>query len=283
MSDPYFNGLPWKEDTAYAAGDQVTYNGYRYEAMTATNAGDKPNEATYGATFSALTVPFDDSVDPPVPFPQQTLTMRKWKVWDYPAGYIMARVLGIPGDAEIGYPNEIRLVQVRTEYQYNGDPTADIYHQPSSASYSGYGMPGGMDSNWAPPDFWDMIVAPSAAMYQDGAPRAYSYNLGTATGIIFNPTTIATFILNDFNTVTEKNESYMAPAWASETQGQMISSYQTFSRDFYYTTSAPPDYNFSDNTTPSFMDNWQAERNWTGYLAGEILGVQYTLPDYKDS
>jgi hypothetical protein len=272
MSDPYFNGLPWKEDTAYAAGDQVTYNGYRYEAMTATNAGDKPNEATYGATFSALTVPFDDSVDPPVPFPEQTLTMRKWKVWDYPAGYIMARVLGIPGHAEIGYPQEFRLVQVRGDYQYNGAPDTDLYLQPSSASYSGYGMPGGMDSNWGDPEEGELVWSFTAGTYADGIPRSYPYNLGLSQGVVFSPTTIMPQLVFD----SPSNQFLVLPAWSTETQGQMISSYQSFLRDFEFFDGATTRIT---QATPPFVDDWTSTADAIDFFGTSIS----TDPDYKDS
>jgi hypothetical protein len=280
MSDPYFNGVPWKEDTAYAAGDQVTYNGYRYEAMTATSAGDKPHEATYEATFSALTVPFDLNEDPPVPFPQQTLTMRKWKIWDYPASYIMARALGIPGHAEIGYPQEFRLVQVRGDYQYNGSPDTDLYLLPSSASYDGYGMPGGMDSNWGDPEEGELVWSFTAGTYSDGIPRSYRYNLGLSQGVVFSPTTI--FPKARYDVEYDPGLFFWAfyPAYATETQGQLISCYQTFGRAFTFIDEiGSPD----TANIPVFADLFNEPGNgYTSNNENPIGNTVGTDPDYKD-
>ena len=260
MADPYWDGEEWKPDEAYAAGDKVSYKGYRYEAMTATSAGDKPTEATYttlGATF------------------------RKWRVWDYPASYIMGRLRGLPGYAEVSVPQEVRVVQVRADYQYNGDPTADLYLVPTSMSSAGYGMPQGMNAVWsADPSNGELVWSFSAAAYEDGAPKSYSYSLGTDEGIVFGPTTILPKARYDVEYAPDLYKWAFYPAYATETQGQLISCYQTFGREFIYLDEVAA----ADTITiPAFSDQFNEPGN--GALTnnenpiGDTIG---TVPDYED-
>jgi hypothetical protein len=255
MSDPYWNGADWSPDATYVAGDKVSYEGYRYEAMTGISAGDNPRTATYkisGATF------------------------RKWKVWDYPASYIMARLRGIPGHAEVSLPGEVRLVQVRADYQYNADPAADLYLTPSGMSAAAYGMPQGMNSTWGAPDNGELVWSFSAAAYDDGKPKSYDYNVGADQGIVFSPTTILprTYPAEPYPGVIEIT---FTAAYSYETQGQLISCYQTFDRIFNYLNDLG---NPSTITTSPFEDNWTAGNATNGDPSiGDIIG---TIPDYKD-
>ena len=246
----------WDSAATYSTGDRVTYGGYIYEAMTSIAANDNPRTATYsllGGTF------------------------RKWRVWDYPASYIMARLRGLPetaiaaeGGNPSPLPEEIRLVQVRAEYDFNGAPDADIYWQPDSVSSAGYGMPAGMDSNWSDPDEGELVWSFSAARYEDGAPYAYDYNLGADSGIIYSPTTV----LANLDYVPDDGFFNLYPAWSTETQGQMISCYQTFDREFNVLINGSP----NSEATPSFKDNW---RSFTvGFLYdGIVTGVADDYPD----
>jgi hypothetical protein len=247
----------WKGDTTYATGDRVSFGGYIYEAMTSIAAGDNPRSATYsllGGTF------------------------RKWRVWDLPASYIMARLRGLPENVlstDSGVvspmPEQIHLVQVRTEYQYNGSPDADLYFEPGSKSSAGYGMPAGMDSNWSDPEEGELMYSFTAARYDEGKPYAYDYNLGSDSGIIYSPTTVAAKLEYDAT-----SDSFLVlPAWHTETQGQMISCYQTFSREFTFTQPGP---STASQLTPEFQDNWIADADALPYDGTTIE----TDPDYKD-
>jgi hypothetical protein len=247
----------WKGDTTYATGDRVSFAGYIYEAMTSIAAGDNPRSATYsllGGTF------------------------RKWRVWDLPASYIMARLRGLPENVlanEVGVvspmPHEIHLVQVRTDFQNNGSPNADLYWQPDSKSSAGYGMPAGMDSNWSEPEEGQLMYSFSAARYQNGAPYAYEYNLAADSGIIYSPTTVAAKLEYD----PPSDTFLVLPAWHTETQGQMISCYQTFLREFTFTQSGPSTVSMS---TIEFQDNWIADADGL-YDDGTTIA---TDPAYKD-
>jgi len=247
----------WKGDTTYATGDRVSFGGYIYEAMTSIAAGDNPRSATYsllGGTF------------------------RKWRVWDLPASYIMARLRGLPENVlanEVGVvspmPHEIHLVQVRTDFQNNGSPNADLYWQPDSKSSAGYGMPAGMDSNWSEPEEGQLMYSFSAARYQNGAPYAYEYNLAADSGIIYSPTTVAAKLEYD----PPSDTFLVLPAWHTETQGQMISCYQTFLREFTFTQSGPSTVSMS---TIEFQDNWIADADGL-YDDGTTIA---TDPAYKD-
>ena len=255
MSDPYGGPFPtWDVATAYVEGDRVTYGEYIYELMDATSTGDNPRTATFTATLSNSALAGGTA----------TATFRKWRVWDYPAAYYMARLRGLPEfslmsvtSGASAIPEEVRTVIVRTDYQNNGAANADLYHSPSSASYSGYGMPAGMDTNWTAPADPDelgkeLIWSFSAAKYeydngQMVKPYAYDYNLGVGNGLCFQPSTIVGSLVSngvDFDVL---------PAWFTETQGQMISCYQTFSRDFKFTQPGPSQ---TVETTAAFADNW---------------------------
>jgi len=256
---------PWDEAETYSTGDRVSYEGYIYEAMTSIAAGDNPRSATYsllGGTF------------------------RKWRVWDLPASYIMARLRGLPenvlaneGGVVSPMPEEIHLVQVRADYQYNGSPEADLYLQPTSMSSAGYGMPKGMDSNWGTPSEGELVWSFSASRYEDGKPYAYDYNLGTDSGIVYSPTTILPKARYD--TIVGSNTNWaFYPAYATETQGQLISCYQTFGRTFDWID----EVGATDTAIiPAFADSFNTAGN--GFTTnnenpiGDTIG---TDPDYKD-
>ena len=277
MSDPYGGPFAeWNAATTYTEGDRVSYGGYIYELMDGPSTGDNPRTATFTATLSNSAFGAGGGTE--------TLTMRKWRIWDYPAAYYMAKLRGLPPFSMSSFTNqqtnlseEIRTFIVRTDYQNNGDAAQDLYHSPTSASYSGYGMPAGMDTNWgAPPDpdevgkelIWSFSAAKYA--YDNGrmlAPFTYDYNLGVANGLCFQPSTIVGSLVSngvDFDVL---------PAWFTETQGQMISCYQTFSRDFEFTQPGPSKDTF---TTASFGDNWTGAPPTTSD-GGDTIG---TDPDY---
>jgi hypothetical protein len=265
MADPYWNGTEWDNSKTYSEGDQVTYEGYKYQAMTSISAGDNPRTATYSTLGG---------------------TFRKWKVWDYPSFVIMARLRGVDQLAfadilgvESPMPYEVRTICVRNFYQNGASPDQDLYSVPTSMSQSGYGMPQGMDSNWDDPEDWDSVYAPSAAAYEDGAPKSYNYNLGADDGIVFQPNTVAALILSDFNP-SPATEDYLAPAWSTETLGQMVSCYQTFSREYGFALIGTPPYAGDESNTTSFQDNWVAQRPWTGYDGAFF--IKYTDPNFKD-
>lgn len=272
MSDPYGGPFPpWDEETAYVEGDRVTYGEYIYELMDATSTGENPRTATFTATLT----------DSALSGSTTTATLRKWRVWDYPAGYYLAILRGLPPftlvdlSGNVPVSNEIRTVIVRTNYQNNGAANTDLYHSPSSASYSGYGMPAGMDTNWTAPADPDelgkeLIWSFSAARYEDGEPYAYQYNLGAGNGLCFQPSTIVGSLVSngvDFDVL---------PAWFTETQGQMISCYQTFSRDFKFTQPGPSQ---TVETTAAFSDNW-TDAPPTIADGGDTIA---TDPDYEST
>lgn len=254
----------WDSAATYSAGNRVSYEGYLYEAMTAISAGDNPRTATYSLLSG---------------------TFRKWRVWDYPAAYLMARLRGIPDSAfadESGVaspmPPEVRTICVRNFYISGIDPSDDTYTAPDSMSSAGYGMPKGMDSNWAQTTYWDPVYAPSAAALEDGAPKSYDIGGGVDNAIVYQPNTVAAHILSDLNAGSP--EDYLAPAWSTETQGQMISCYQTFDREYGFALIGTAPYTGDESSTTSFQDNWEAQRPFTGY-SGAFF-ITYTDPDLND-
>lgn len=260
MSDPYFSGLPWDKDETYSLGDQVSLDGYRYQLMDGPSTNDNPRTATFsllGGTF------------------------RKWKIWDYPASYIMARQRRLPGHSEISLPNEVRTICVRGDFvATDAGFENDVYLSPTSLSPSGYGMPKGMNSIWGAPDEGELMYSFSAVPYEDGEPKSYDYGGGADNAIVYQPTTIAPYV-----SIVETEDdppdfvSSLNPAWAYETQGQMISCYQTFNRSFQYLDS---DGDPASTLTPEFQDNWTAVPTATVDGDSPLGGIIGTEPDYED-
>lgn len=251
----------WDSKKAYALDDRVYYQGYLYQAMTSISPGDDPRTAT---------------------FTNSGVTFRKWTIYDLPSTYLMARLRGIPDNSisdESGVaspmPYEVRTICVRNFFQSD-----ESFQEPTSKSLGIYGMPQGMDSNWAQTEYWDPVYAPSAAAYADGKPKSYPYpaSMPIDSGIVFQPNTVSAQLLSDLNMGSP--EDYLAPAWSTETQGQMISCYQTFSREYGFALVGTAPYTGDESNTTSFQDNWEAQRPWTGYSGGFF--IKYTDPNFKD-
>jgi hypothetical protein len=81
----------WNEETAYAKGDVVSYGGYLYLAMDATEAGDNPRTAVkdFEFTKSVNNGFFGTSVADPV-----DVSMRLWTIFDFPVSVYYARLRG---------------------------------------------------------------------------------------------------------------------------------------------------------------------------------------------
>lgn len=261
MSDPYGGPFsPWDKNTAYVEGNRVSHKGYNYQLMDATSTNDNPTTATYsllGGTF------------------------RKWRIWDYPASYIMARQRGIPGQSVISLPDEVRTICVRGDYvATDAGFENDVYLEPTSLSPSGYGMPKGMNSIWPEPAEGELMYSFSAVPYEDGEPKSYDYGGGADNAIVYQPTTIAPFVsLVETEDDPPDFVASLNPAWATETQGQMISCYQTFNRSFQYLDS---DGDPASTLTPDFQDNWTAVPTATVDGDSPVGGIIGTEPDYQD-
>jgi hypothetical protein len=292
MSDPFGGPFaPWDKDVAYTEGNRVSYDGYIYELMDGPSTNDDPRSATYSETFTPTALAGSST----------TLTMRRWMLWDYPAGYYMAKLRGIPpfslidimGNTPVS--NEVRLVQVRAKANVNEDNTNDdAYDLPTSASFEGYRMPGGMDSTWAEPtdyNFTDtsvtppvpytvtggkLMYAPATAAYEDGYPAAYNIFDGQAYGVCYSPTCIIPITTS--GEVDGDTVYYINPIMQTETQGQMIASYGTFSREFKYLVSGSPRFGTDEATTTGFQDNYLASPS---AISGFGFAAIDTDPEYK--
>jgi hypothetical protein len=292
MSDPFGGPFaPWDKETEYTEGNRVSFGGYIYELMDGPSTNDDPRSATYSATFTPTALGGSST----------TLTMRKWLLWDYPAGYYMAIQRGlppfslVPAFGNAGVCNEVRLVQVRAKANVNEiDPYQDTYDLPDEASYEGYRMPAGMDTKWLDPEDYDftdfsvdppepytvtggkLMYAPAAAAYADGYPAAYEISDGQAEGVCFSPTCIIPITTSE--EVEGDTVYYINPIMQTETQGQMIASYGTFSREFKFLVSGTPRLVTDEATTTGFDDDYLASPNT---ISAEPIDTIDTDPEYK--
>lgn len=257
----------WSDTLPYAEGEVVYYQGYLYQAMTSILAGDNPRSATYTATLSD-TAGFSGTIGATT-----TRTMRKWTVWDFPVGMQMARLRGVSPAALYDGGASPVTYEVKTIYVTKSDRyAAGVY--PASGSYSGYGLPAGLNQNWD--EDLSFTFAPSAIPYSFdtfNAPQDYVGPTTNESGILFQPDTLTPY----FDIQAGSSNYHLYPAWAEEVQGQMVSSYQTFSREFNYI-----DANDDPQTlaTPAWQDNWQANGTDTGsdqapsYVIGPVTQYQ---------
>lgn len=267
MSDPYGGPFPpWDEETAYAKNDIVSYKGYLYQLRDATSTGDNPLTATFTETLTNRIGPGTS-----------TATFRKWALWDYPVGHYMARLRGLPAFELTALP-QARTFCVRGDF----DDRTENYTYPTSASYEGYGMPAGLDTNWPLPDHGELMAAPSEVPFDDYGwgrlvPKKYPYqpSIGGDEAVCFQPNTVSAQIYSD-ETSPGVYEDYLLPAWSAETLGQMFACSGTFSREYTFRYGGT---NADTSSTPAFVDNWEAEREFTGYdNLDDIIG---TDPDLR--
>jgi hypothetical protein len=292
MSDPFGGPFaPWDKEKAYNVGERVSYGGYIYELMDGPSTNDDPRSATYSETFTPTALAGSST----------TLTMRKWLLWDYPAGYYMAIQRGlppfslVPAFGNAGVCGEVRLVQVRAKASvHENDTNDDTYDLPDEASYEGYRMPAGMDTKWEDPEDYDFIdysvdppepytvtggklmYAPAAAAYADGYPAAYNIFDGQAYGVCFSPTCIIPITTSE--EVDGDTVYYINPIMQTETQGQMIASYGTFSREFKFLVSGTPRFVTDEATTTGFDDDYLASPNTISAAPFDTID---TDPEYK--
>jgi hypothetical protein len=293
MADPFGGPFaPWDKEKAYNVGERVSYGGYIYELMDGPSTNDNPRTATYSATFTPTALGGSST----------TLTMRRWLLWDYPAGYYMAIQRGLPPFSlidllgNVPVSNEVRLVQVRAKAKVNEpDPYNDTYDLPDKASYEGYRMPAGMDSKWLDPEDYDFIdysvdppvpysvtggklmYAPATAAYADGYPAAYEIFDGQSQGVCFSPTCIIPLTTSGLD--DDGNEVYnVNPIMQTETQGQMIASYGTFSREFKFLVAGSPRFETEETTTTGFQDDYLASPSTISAAPFDTID---TNPEYK--
>lgn len=239
----------WSDSVNYATGDRVYYDSYIYQAMTAITAGDNPKTATFTANLT------DNAGFSATVGTTTTRTMRKWTVWDFPVGIQMALIRGVsPSALDTGGTSPVTY-EVKTIYVTRPDRTAlGVY--PTVGSYAGYGLPSGMNQEWNEDISYNF--APSAVPYNFdliNGPEDYVGPTTNESGILFQPDTITPHFDQ------QGTNYYLYPAWSDEVQGQMVSSYQTFSRDFNYIDA---DDNLQILGTPYWQDNWEANGTDTG-------------------
>ena len=263
MSDPYGGPFaPWDSASTYSTGDRVSLGGYIYQAMTSISAGDDPRTATFTATAT-------NKIGPGT----STRTARKWRIWDYPVGYYMARLRGLP-EFELDGPEEVRTFCVRGEF----DNRAEVFTYPTYASYAFYDMPAGMDTVWPAPASGELLIMPSAVPLEDSTrPAAYPSDSGSSDDAVsFQPNTVSAQITS-VEVSPGTFEDALLPAWSSDTQGQMFACMATFSRTYKYNLASDPTGE-GNAATNLFEDNWTANPYLTG--TDDVGTIIDSSPDF---
>jgi hypothetical protein len=257
----------WDETLAYAQGDVVFYGGYLYRAMTSASAGENPRTATFNCAFTDTAGINSSGATPPYSYTEYR-EMRVWTIYDLPFAYYQAMLRRIPPGSLSSYDagtvlgQEIRTISA-AGFSLNGEIAREC-------SYNGYGISAGLDVTYAVDelegvDNIEVIHSFSAIPLDELENTTYRDSTDTYEAIFWQPNTVAS--------------GTDAPAWGSDCQGMMVSSMQTFSRDYSvlvsYSLGPPVTSSTDDVTTVSFQDNWNAAV--TGSPSGIPLN---TSPDY---
>lgn len=258
----------WDETLAYDQGDVVALGTYLYKAAVATSAGEKPGVATYSFIFSDSTyasTPIGDPMD------TETKTLPKWILWDLGADYYYGLLRGValtPEDDQFGKTSmrEVRTLVVRSGFDGRAAVGSDehIYDNVTFASYGGYGLTAGMNSEWG-----GGAYAPSAVPWDsDGyGPAGFFYNQGQfGKAVSYQPSTIMAVEGDTGNTVAYWDEGGLN---SEPMTAAVFSIYQVFGREF--------DGDIS-TTAGNFGDNWV--NGGTDTYSGGINGVS---PSYQST
>lgn len=269
----------WSETVTYYPGDTVYHKGYIYTLMSDGSFGDSstgedPKTAEFSCPFEDTAGINSQGASPPYSYTEYR-DMRRWRLFDLPFGYYEAALRGVPPAVFDTFgvgsplPKEIRTTCV-SGFDVRAAPKA------TSCSYAGYGLSAGLDSTWDDPVFGELLYSFSAIPMDELENTTYTDPVsGSFSAIFWQPDTIAALIGSGNNGGFP--EDYLLPAWSAETQGQMFSCTQTFSRTFDFILDGSTGAGDSSDT-PAFQDNWQAQRNWAGYDG--TLGISGTTPDY---
>jgi hypothetical protein len=279
----------WNEETAYAKGDVVSYGGYLYLAMDATEAGDNPRTAVkdFEFTKSVNNGFFGTSVADPV-----DVSMRLWTIFDFPVSVYYARLRGIKDTAlqRIGgqgsaIPSEegYHTISVQNGWFYSSDNGGSLtdteyprMQPPSAASWDGYGMPGGMTSHYnitKDEASLDWIYGLSSVLKSEddyGSPKSYGHayengttQFGAGNGVCYGPSYISpmersvagTYYLSPFPDIAENAYGMFAAACQ-------------FGREY--------EFDGGTETLISFQDEYLTNSTET-YGGGDL---NYTVPDF---
>jgi hypothetical protein len=276
----------WDEETEYAKGDVVSYGGYLYLAMDATEAGDNPRTAVkdFEFTYSIGTYAGEDPRYP------QNVSMRLWTIFDFPVSVYYARLRGIKDealafDSESPLPSEegYHTISVQNGWHYSSDNGGDIIdteyprmQPPSEGSWQGYGMPGGMTSDYEITKgeaSLDWIYGLSSVLKSGdeyGAPMSYGHayenptsQFGAGNGVCYGPSYISpmersvagTYYLSPFPDIAENAYGIFAAACQ-------------FGREY--------EFDGGTETLISFQDEYLTNSTET-YGGGDL---NYTVPDF---
>lgn len=270
----------WSETATYADGDVVYYGGYLYRAMMAITAGDNPRTATASFTFDDESGINGGGT--------ASRTMRKWRLWDLPAGYYHAMLRGITPDvltaeyASTKVPafDYLYMIQVRACAKTGVGYYIDSRTPATVCSYLGYGLNSGLNCEYSDSDLeaGELIysfTAISMDMVDPQIEQSYQREeFFDERSLIWMPNTIAAWseIPSDSYEVTSVTS---AQGFDPTTLRSMHSSMQTFGRTFTWVDGLSP-VTTESGTTVEFDDNW------TNSTVDPNLGGQpcATSPDY---
>jgi hypothetical protein len=262
----------WDEEIAYAKGDVVRYEGYLYLAMDATEAGDNPRTAVKDFEFTNTVNNGFFQTPPPTYDDPVDVSMRLWTIFDYPVSVYYARLRGLKDTtlqkidglgSDLPSNEGYHTISVQNGWYYSVDSDEAItdteyprMQPPSTASWEGYGMPGGMTAHYnikndtedGDPDW---IYGPSSVLREAvvdayGAPKSYGHTyenpttqFGTGNGVCYGPSYISPM---------ERNAGLAIapfPDLAENSYGIFAAMCQ-FSRDYTFTNGTPPMIGFED-------------------------------------
>ena len=251
----------WSETATYNQNDIVFYRGYLYRLMTPTSStGDNPVTSTFSCTFDDESGINGGGT--------ASRTMRKWRLWDLPAGYYHAMLRGITPEvltAEYASTNVpafdyLYMIQVRACAKTGVGYYIDSRTPATVCSYLGYGLNSGLNCEYSDADLeaGELIYSFTAISMDRVDPQVeQSYEreeFFDERSLIWMPNTIAAWseIPSDSYEVTSVTS---ASGFDATTLRSMHSSMQTFGRTFTWVDGLSP-VTTESGTTVAFDDNW---------------------------
>lgn len=288
----------WTEDGEYSIGDIVYHEGYLYQLMgnpdeqdpldPYVSIGENPKTATFSCLFSdeSSVNTWKNIFNPPGDYAtEEYLTMRRWRLFDLPAGYYhsMLRRHGSAGVEGLEYAQSpafkfAYMICVRAYAKLlesepgeeEGDPPVivqdgylDDRSPVTECSYKGYDINSGLNATYSDNLLetggliYSFTAIPITKVFTSASASYLRFEFENERSLIWMPNTIAAWSdvpSDDFET----SSVVSAQGFSAETLRSMHSSMQTFGRTFTWgeKTGSPPTVSTTTGTTVSFEDNW---------------------------
>lgn len=290
----------WKAEVEYSEGDIVYHKGYLYQLMgtgtlTYKSTGENPQTATYSCPFTdeSNVNTWKNVYNPPGDYAAtEYLTMRRWRLFDLPAGYYhsmlrrhgsggvngLEQLGGVTGRDTTGTFTFVYMICVRAYARElipgppedeEGPPTieSDGYQDfrlpVTECSYVGYDINSGLNATYSDNLLetggliYSFTAIPIERVFRSAEESYLREEFENEMSLIWMPNTIAPWgnIPSDGFEVTSVTS---AQGFWGETLRSAHSSMQTFGRTFTWgeKTGSPPTVSTNTGTTVSFEDNW---------------------------